>query len=364
MIKKRVLFGLGHPAHFHLYKNIISELVKNGTEVKVVISDKDILRELLINSKIPFESIAVSYPNESIISKANKLYKSTLKLIKVTKKFKPDLLIGCLSQLSWVGFVLHIPSVFNAEDDINYTYLQALITYPFINHIVSPTPTKVGIFSRKKIGYAGYHKLAYLHPNWFTVNTDLVYSVIPKNKFTIIRLVNLNAYHDINAKGISNKLLFKLISLLKDHGDVYITSENPLSDEFKSYKLDINPSDIHHFLAEASLFIGDSQSMSVEASLLGTPNIKFNDFAGKISVLEELEKKYKLTIGLNTRQENELLQGIKDLFSIPNIEFQERRKNLLNDKIDVTAFMAWFIENYPKSASIMREDPEYQLHFK
>lgn len=30
---------------------------------------------------------------------------------------------------------------------------------------------------------------------------------------------------------------------------------------------------------------------------------------------------------------------------------------MLSDKIDVTAFMVWFIENYPKSAKIMKENP-------
>ena len=44
----------------------------------------------------------------------------------------------------------------------------------------------------------------------------------------------------------------------------------------------------------------------------------------------------------------------------------------LEDKIDVTAFMpvlskvegVWFIENYPKSIKVMRENPDYQFNFK
>lgn len=33
-------------------------------------------------------------------------------------------------------------------------------------------------------------------------------------------------------------------------------------------------------------------------------------------------------------------------------------------KIDVTAFMVWFVENYPQSAKIMKENPNFQNRFK
>jgi hypothetical protein len=37
---------------------------------------------------------------------------------------------------------------------------------------------------------------------------------------------------------------------------------------------------------------------------------------------------------------------------------------MLSKQIDVTAFLVWFIENYPESAQIMKKDPDYQLRFK
>ncbi|MHC1703474.1 MAG: hypothetical protein AB9846_06155 [Tenuifilaceae bacterium] len=44
--------------------------------------------------------------------------------------------------------------------------------------------------------------------------------------------------------------------------------------------------------------------------------------------------------------------------------FQDNRRKMLEDKIDVTAFLVWFIEHYPDSAKIMKEDPDYQNSFK
>ena len=37
---------------------------------------------------------------------------------------------------------------------------------------------------------------------------------------------------------------------------------------------------------------------------------------------------------------------------------------MLADKIDVIAFMAWFIENYPESANILKENTDYQYKFR
>jgi len=41
-----------------------------------------------------------------------------------------------------------------------------------------------------------------------------------------------------------------------------------------------------------------------------------------------------------------------------------KREKMLKDQIDVTSFMVWFIENYPDSARIMKENPEFQERFK
>ena len=95
----------------------------------------------------------------------------------------------------------------------------------------------------------------------------------------------------------------------------------------------------------------DSQSMAVEASMLKIPSIRFNDFSSKIDILEELEHKYGLTYGIKTDQPERLFEKINELLAMPNLreEFQLRRQKMLADKIDVTAFLVWFIENYPNN---------------
>ena len=41
-----------------------------------------------------------------------------------------------------------------------------------------------------------------------------------------------------------------------------------------------------------------------------------------------------------------------------------RRDIMLQDKIDVSSFFTWFLENYPASVEVMKENPEFQYSFK
>jgi hypothetical protein len=40
------------------------------------------------------------------------------------------------------------------------------------------------------------------------------------------------------------------------------------------------------------------------------------------------------------------------------------KNKILQKKIDLTAFLLWFIENYPQSIEVMKSNPKYQYNFK
>ncbi|HPJ92169.1 MAG TPA: DUF354 domain-containing protein [Bacteroidales bacterium] len=363
---KKIIITMGHPAHFHLFKNVVKELLNKKIEVKVVITQKDILENLLKNTNFQYSVLANRKKQENYFDKLKKIRNSTKEFLKIADIFKPDLMIGCMTQMGYVTFLRGIPSVFCGEDDINYTYMQYIITGPFVTDVCAPKVTNVGLFSYKKIAYNSYQKLAYLHPNTFIPDMNMLKEINTSNPYFIIRLVNLSAHHDVNITGFKINVLHKVIQLLEKRGTVYLTSEKILPCELQKYVIPISIENIHHALYFASLYIGDSQSMAVEAAMLGVPNIRFNDFVGKISVLEELEHTYGLTFGIKTSNPQSLYKKIEELLMMPDLkhEFQARRQRMLKDKIDVTAFFTWFIENYPKSKKIMRENPDYQYRFK
>jgi predicted glycosyltransferase len=149
-------------------------------------------------------------------------------------------------------------------------------------------------------------------------------------------------------RGLGDNQVFKLIGLLEQYGKVFISSERPLPEQFEEYRLKINPADIAHTLFYAKLFIGDSQTMTSEAAVLGTPAFRCNDFVGRISVMDEKEVKYGLSYNYPPSSFNERFSNIQELLKGEKFdqEFERRKQKMLNDKIDLSAFMIWLFENY------------------
>ena len=154
--------------------------------------------------------------------------------------------------------------------------------------------------------------------------------------------------------------------MLEKYGKVFITSERRLPVIFEKYRIIIKVNEIAHALYYADFLIADSQTMSAEAAVLGTPYVRFNDFVGKISYLEELEQKYKLGFGIETKDKKKLFKTVADLLENRNLkeEWLVKKEKMLSEKIDMTSFMVWFFENYPKSMEIMHKNPNYQNKFK
>ena len=280
------------------------------------------------------------------------------------------MLIGSTPEVAQVGWLLRKMSINFGEDDMAIIPAFSTIAAPFANLIMSPVSCNNGKWESKTIHYYGFQKLAYLHPNVFNPKKEIVnkYGIEYTKPYFLFRFASLRAHHDNGVHGISTDVAQHLIDMLRPYGRILITSERPLEPEFEKYRLNINPLDIHHVMAWATLYIGDSQSMAVEAAMLGVPSLRFNDFVGekKIGVMEELEKVYGLTYGISSHEPQKLYDKIAELLSMPDLkqEWQRRRQKMLSDKIDVTAFFTWFIENYPESAKVMRENPDYQRRFR
>lgn len=344
----RIIFGLGHPAHFHLFKYTIRRLQDEGNEVITVINDKEILSRLLDDAGLSYITLTRKSINDSLLDKVGKLIGAAGKVRRLIKEVRPDILVGCTNEIALASFGTGIPVLFFAEDDFRYTWMQGITVYPFVSRIVSPAPVNVGPFRYKKLSYNGFQKLAYLHPGYFKPDRTKV--KLGSSRYFIIRLVGLNAYHDRGKKGMDERLLPELIKILSPHGDVFISSEKPVDPEYEKLRLPLNPSDIHHYLAYASIFISDSQSMTVEASLLGTPNIRISDFAGKVSVLEVLEKQYGLTIAFRPDEESEILGSVTDMVNDEKLKENHllKRAAMLEGMIDVTDFTVNLIKETVK----------------
>lgn len=123
---------------------------------------------------------------------------------------------------------------------------------------------------------------------------------------------------------------------------------------------------MHHVMAFADLYIGDSQTMAAESGVLGIPFIRFNDFVGRIGYLREMEDVYQLGYGIKTNEVEKLYSTVSGLISMPDRKtvFQQRRQKMLAEKIDFASFLTWFIENYPQSKYDFRNNSFIQFTFK
>lgn len=374
MRNNNILFAINHPAHYHLFKNCAQILKKKNYNILFTIKSKDVLENLLIEDNIEYINILKKANKRKVGSKFSILFSSGMDLLlkdyelyKIVKAFKPSIMLGCEPAMAQVGKLLNIPNfIFNEDDWISqpeYCYP----TYPFTSGIFSPTVCNAGRWEKKKINYNGYHELSYLHPKYFKPDFKKVEHLFKnKDKYFLLRFVSLTASHDVNAKGISFENTLKIIEKLKIYGEIYITSERPLENELEKYRISINPSDIHHAIYYADLIIADSQTMTAEAAVLGTPSIRLSNWKGILSYLDDLEDNYQLTFGYKVDKIDEFMNKIDELIQMSESKkiFKERAEALCNEKIDLTELMVWFIENYPISLKMIKSNNNTLINFK
>ena len=141
----------------------------------------------------------------------------------------------------------------------------------------------------------------------------------------------MQATHDTGKK-LTDKDVIKIISLLeRTGGKVYITSKG-------SFLRNLKPTEYvliqMILLMHLSLlnFDYDSQTMSAEAGVLGTPYIRYNDFVDKISYLDDLEHNYNLGIGIKTSDKATLFEKIEMFMNNDNIRLDWKRKKEIKVK--------------------------------
>lgn len=350
----KFLFFFVHPSKYHLFKHTINALIFSGNKVKVLITSKDVLETLVKNENWDYDNI---FPEGRKIRGLNpklsafiNLFRTLYRLNKYASQEKYNLYITD-DLLTIIGRLKKVKSILFQDDDIT-AVPESFLLLGTANYILSPSCTNFKFYNRKKIGFNGFKASAYLHPNIFSVNQGVLskYNLLNK-KFYIIRLVSLTATHDTGKQGLNNEDVASIIKLLETNGEVIISSERAVSKSLEKYRRPIHPIDLVHLIAFADLFISDSQTMSMEAGFLGTPYIRFNDFVGKISYLEELEKNYHLGFGILTKEKSKLLSKISELLYDPNLKHNWliKRERMLKETIDLTHFMTYLFENYPES---------------
>jgi len=363
----KVLVFVNHPAQVHLFKNIVWKLQEHGHTVEIALREKDVALYLLEKYGFKYTSVGKYHP--TMIGKGYELITTDYKSYKLARKFRPDILVDVGIYGAHTSKFIRKPSIMFIDDDRGGEIVEFL-AIPFSDVVLTLASVRTNFakFGKKEIRVNSFKELAYLHPNWFKPDkTVLSEAGISENKeHALLRFVSWTSYHDFRKIGLDIESKRRIIGILEDHGVVpYISSEIPLPEEFEKYRLPVPPEKLHGLLYYAKLLIGDSQTMTTEAACLGVPAIKCNDYvADDDSNFIELEKEYGAIFRFTNP--DEALSKLNQLLDMPNLreQWMDKRRKILSDKIDLTSFMVWFIENYPESVREMRANPEIAARYK
>lgn len=356
----RILVDIGHPGHVHYFRNFIKIMEVKGHEISVTARDKEMTLHLLRKYKI--KNICTGKNLHSIIGKAWSIIRNDYYLLRIANKFKPDIVLSfTLPFPAHVGYLLRKPVI--GFGDTEHAKLSLRLTKYFTNYILTPS-CYIDDIGAKQIRFNGYMELCYLHPKYFTPDPSILdlLGVKKEEKYVIMRFVSWNASHDVGHSGLSVEMKHKAVRELSKYAKVFISSEGELPDDLKQYQIKIPPDKMHDTLAFATLFVGEGATMASECACLGTPAIYVNSL--EVGYCTEEEHKYNLIY--NFRNSDGVMEKAMELIGTSNIkiEWEKRRQKMLSEIIDVTSFMIWFIENYPGSKKIMKENPDYQNRFK
>lgn len=356
---KRILIDIGHPAHVHYFKHLIKALSLKGVQFLIIARDKEISHQLLKAYNLDY--ISRGKGKNGLIGKLFYTLKADWLIFKQALSFKPDLFISFGSPYAaHVAWLIRKPHI--AITDTEHAKLGILAFIPFTGTILTPD-VFYNDFGNKHVRFNSYIEYTYLHPKYFTSESDIKEQLGLNNndKFVLFRFISWNASHDIGQHGIPDKLKEELVTLFSNNGyKILISAEGNLNKNLEPYRVKIAPEKIHSVLDAASFFIGESGTMATEAAILGTPSVYVNSLNAGV-----FEDEVKHGILYSFRSSDGLLHKLNILLTVPDLKKEHKKlaNELRSKKIDITSFLIWFLENFPNSKTIAQNDNSIQNRF-
>ncbi len=345
----KILIDINHPAHVHFFRNPIGLLKERGHDLMITSRNKEVAVPLLDELNIVHAVLSSQNSGGGLFALGRELVQRDAALYKVARAFKPNAMAAIGGTfVAHVGWLTGIPSL--VFYDTENAKLQNAITYPVASKVIVPrcyqswTP-------KHSVRYAGYHELSYLHPDRFSPDSDIAErnGLDPNCDNFFIRTVSWQANHDVGESGWNEKLLVMVTEHLSRLGKVHISSEAVLPDSLRKYAYRGKVSDVHHLMAHCRMFIGESATMASECAVLGVPAI-YAANTGR-GYTDEQEQRYALVANIRQLSWARLREQIEWWLAVPKHEWRARRRKLLDETIDVAAFVVETIEHFATAKS-------------
>ena len=332
---------VSHPALAHVFAHVVRALEGRGHTCAVVARDKDVTLALLDAYGVPYR--VLTRTGRGHLGRAAELVVREARLVAHGRRFRPHVITGTSVHAARAAKLLGARAAVLNDDDAAAVPLFRWLAYPLADAIVTPTALARERWGARHLTYPSYHALFYLHPARFQPDPAVAaeMGLAAGEPYAIVRLSALEAHHDLGVRGVSGALLKALRERVGTRVRLFVSSEKPLPPELAPLRLPLPPHRVHHALAGAAFALGDSQTMTAEAAVLGIPAVRVNDFVGRISYLRELEE-YGLAFGFVPGQEAAALAAVDGVLALPDraAVFAKRRRKMLAEKIDP---LPWFV---------------------
>lgn len=350
----RVLFTVATPHQVHVFRNVGNLLQERGDAILFAARDFRCTLDLLQYYKMPF--VVYSGTMRGFVGKMGELAISELAGAEIAKCFQPNVIMGD-SLLGYPSKMLGVPSICFTDGDYSSMYGLLYRTLYRCDLICTPEHFRMSI-GKRHLRYPGYQELAYLHPRWYSpckrtlsdegIADDEPYSLVRFNAFDAPSHDAMKRQYDWDSRR-------SLVSKLLEYGKVIISSEARLPADLAKYRTRIHPAKIHDLLRFAQIVVAET-AMAVESSLLGTPAIMIHpsNAGGKGATNCIDMERYGLQF--NYPDYGPVVGKAEELLDSNSKKmFLQKRNDVLREKIDLTSFIVWLVDQVRSDPSSLRE---------
>ena len=368
-----ILFVTGHPAQVHNFRNVRLNLIHDGHRVFWLTTPKDIATNLLDVYNIPYTILRK--PKHNILSQAFVMLRNLVWEIAYLLRNHIDIVITRTDPYTAIAaWICRIPNIMLQDTEhAAVSRLQGPFAR-FGSAYLEPECFSISVRA-DEIRFPANIELSYLHPKRYTPSSvETLLGIAAHTPYAIVRFVKWDAFHDLQLVGgftIEQKV--ELVQRLSQQVKVFISSESELPAELEPYRIHIPIERMHDVQAAASLFVGESATMASESVVLGTPAI-YIDEVGRGYTDEEAREQllwmYRPVASKEALKAGEpqwISGGVRECIEkaveicSPTFDRQayaRKHKQWMATKIDASAFLTWFIENYPSSVEKTRKADE------
>ena len=361
----KIHIDINHPAHVHYFKNFIKIMEEKGHSFVVTNRDSKIINQLLDAYGIQHIIRNRRPEDKSKINRILYLIKTILFCWWVELRYKADLSLSFASSMcaiaSWLQFKSSI-----LLDDTEHNKTNRNLYLKFCSNVLTPFYYRLNI-GKKQIFISAYIEQLYLHSKNFVEQNEILkqYGLV-RGQYILFRYIAYDAWHDKETQPIDIEDRKELVRRLSEKCKVCVSLESGVNDPFfDKYLLKIKPEQMHDIMNNCAFMIVEGATMASEAAMLGVPYIYINPLQNVGNIKEQV-KDYPDYFYMSTDIDvvNRIVDDRLISFVGNNPKKEDIRVDIESKTINSTDFLVWFVENYPESAKIMKNNPDYQYNFR